>query len=60
MSKINILEPIHNGSGVIYYQGFVNGSYIHFLGYNKLTKREIKVKLLDKYNSMNIEVEYGR
>lgn len=50
MVKIEVLEPINNGNGIIYYAGFVNGLYTHFLGYDELTKKEIKQKLLDKYN----------
>ena len=60
MTKIDILDPICNPNGVIYYSGFVYGEYTHFLGYDKLTKKEIKTKLLDKYNNLhNIKVMEG-
>lgn len=52
MAKIELLEPIHNHSGIIYYAGFVNGVYTHFLGYDKLTKKEQKSKLLDTYKKL--------
>lgn len=60
MAKIDILDPICNPSGVIYYAGFINGEYTHFLSYDKLNKKQIKSKLLDKYNSLhNIKVMGG-
>ena len=48
-AKIDILEPISNGSGTIYYTGFVNGVHTHFIGYDRLTKKELKEKLLRKH-----------
>lgn len=63
MAKIDVLEPIHNGCGTIYYAGFVNGEYVKFLGYDKLSKSEIKSKLLDRYNkehNLEEECQYGR
>ena len=48
-AKIDILEPISNGSGTIYYTGFVNGVHTHFIGYNKLSKRELKEELFKKH-----------
>lgn len=61
MAKIELLEPISNAGGTIYYAGFVNGLYTHFLGYDKLTKKEIKDKLLDKYNKDGyLEEQYER
>lgn len=49
MVKIELLEPTSNLNGIIYYCGFVNGVYIHFLGYDKLKKKEIKENLLKTY-----------
>lgn len=63
MAKIDILEPIHNGCGTIYYAGFVNGEYVKFLADYKLSRSEIKRKLLDRYNKINNleeECQYGR
>ena len=60
MTKIEVLEPICNASGVIYYAGFVNSEYAHFLGYDKLSKREIKENLLSAYERLyNIKVLGG-
>lgn len=53
MAKISILNPIYNMGGTIYYCGFVNGEYTHFLSLDKLSKREIKCKLLEKYSSLH-------
>ena len=53
MAKITILNPIYNISGTIYYAGYVNGEYCHFLSLDKLSKREIKCKLLEKYSSLH-------
>ena len=53
MAKIELLEPINNQCGTIYYAGFVNGSYIGFLGYDILTKKEIKSKLLKRYEEVS-------
>ena len=66
-AKITILEPIYNCSGTIYYAGFVNDIYTHFLGYNKLNKKELKIQLLKKYikdgflvDRIETEEYYGR
>lgn len=49
MAKIEVLEPIDNRAGVFYYAGFVNGIFTKFLGYTKLTTKEIKNKLFRLY-----------
>lgn len=59
MAKFDILEPICNECGTIYYAGFVNGVYTHILSYNKLNTKEIKEKLLAKYRKSQLEEEYG-
>ena len=48
-AKISVLEPICNGVGIFYYAGFVNDTYVHFLGCNKLIKRQIKENLLKTF-----------
>lgn len=48
-AKIEILEPIYSPAGTIYYAGFVNGVYHHFLSLDKMSKREIKSCLLKLY-----------
>lgn len=61
MAKIAITTVIDNGAGTIYCAGFVNGRYIQILGSNTLTKKEIKGRLLDKYNKLyNLEEDYGK
>lgn len=63
MAKIQVSSEIYNKGGTIYYAGWVNNEYVHFLSYNKLSKSEIKSKLLDKYNKEhNLEEEcvYGK
>lgn len=61
MAKITIVDEICNAGGTIYYAGFVNGVYTHFLSYDKLKKSEIKSKLLDKYNKTGyLGGDYGR
>ena len=60
MAKIDIVEPISNMSGTFYYAGFVNGSYISFLGYNILTRKEIKNKLEEIYYDNNRGTERER
>ena len=63
MAKIQISSEIYNNGGTIYYAGWVNDEYVHFLSYDKLSKNEIKSKLLDKYNKEhNLEEEnsYGK
>jgi hypothetical protein len=52
MAKIELLEPVYNNCDTIYYAGFVNGVYTHFLGYDKLSKKEQKSKLLDTYKKL--------
>ena len=60
MAKVELLEPINNQCGTIYYAGFVNGSYTHFLGYDKLKTKEIKEKLLAIYRKNHFsEEEFG-
>lgn len=49
-TKIDLYEPNYNINGVIYYSGIVNGVYTHFLGFDRLNKKQIKTKLLEKYN----------
>ena len=57
MVKIKLLEPTFNSNGTIYYCGFINGVYTHFLGYDKLKKKEIKELLLKTYkNKGHLEV----
>ena len=63
MAKIEVTSEIYNKGGTIYYAGFVNGEYVHFLSLDKLPKGRVKSKLLDKYNKMNnLEEEcvYGK
>ena len=47
--KIDLAEPVFHNNGVIYYSGYVNGVYTHFLTYDKMPKADIKRKLLEKY-----------
>lgn len=63
MAKIQVSSEIYNKGGTIYYAGWVNDEYVHFLSYDKLSKGEIKSKLLKKYNKEhNLEEEncYGK
>lgn len=53
MAKIDILEPIMGDSGMFYCAGWVDDIYTHFLADYKPTKRQIKEKLLEKYNKEN-------
>lgn len=56
MAKIAIITLVDNGAGTIYCAGFVNDRYIQISGSSKLTKKELKTKLLDKYNEKyNVE-----
>ena len=56
MAKIAIITLVDNGAGTIYCAGFVNGKYIQISGSSRLTKKELKSKLLDKYNEKyNVE-----
>ena len=54
-------SEIYNKGGTIYYAGWVNDTYIHFLSLDKLSKGQVKSKLLDKYNKTYKEEElsYG-
>lgn len=56
MAKIDLFEPVYAPSGVICYAGFVNDTYTHFLGYDVLTKKEIKQHLLDRYKETHIQI----
>ena len=63
MAKIQVSSEIYNMGGTIYYAGWVNDTYIHFLSLDKLSKSDIKSKLLDKYNKTNNleeEFSYGK
>ena len=57
MVKIEVLEPVCSPSGVFYCAGYVRGVYMHFLSYDRLSKAEIKNKLLDKYKKENILIK---
>ena len=48
-AKIDLLEPICNSSGTFYYAGFINDIYTHFLSYDRLSKKSVKVKLLKRF-----------
>lgn len=52
--KIDLIEPQYNACGTIYYAGFVNGLWTHFLSLDKLSKREIKQQLLEKFKKEHI------
>lgn len=57
MAKIEVLDPICNSSGAVYYGGFVNGKYAHFMSYNRLTTKQIMQKLIDIYEKhFNIKI----
>ena len=63
MAKIEVSSEIYNKGGTIYYAGWVNDTYVHFLSLDKLSKSEIKNKLLKKYNkehNLDEECQYGR
>lgn len=53
MAKITVSEPIMGQSGMFYCAGFVNDTYVHFLTDTKPTRKELKRKLLNKYNREN-------
>lgn len=57
--KIDVMEPECNECGTIYFAGFVNDEYVHFLGYERLTLREIKNKLVQIYNEEVLNI-FGR
>lgn len=63
MAKIQVSSEIYNKGGTIYYAGWVNDTYVHFLSYDKLSKGQIKSKLLDRYNKINNleeDCQYGK
>ena len=64
MAKIEPLEPIYNKGGTIYYAGWVNDEYVHFLSLDKLSRSDVKSKLLKKYNKEHNkeeeECQYGK
>lgn len=54
--KIKLIEPQFNASGTIYYAGFVNGVWTHFLSLDKLSRQDVKTKLLEKFKKEHILV----
>lgn len=61
MAKTTITTIINNGAGTLYCAGFVNGKYIQILGSSKLTMKELKTRLVNRYNEKyNLEeMSYG-
>ena len=63
MAKIQVSSEIYNNGGTIYYAGWVNDEYVHFLSLDKLSRSDVKSKLLKKYNkehNLEEECQYGR
>lgn len=60
MKRITYIKGTINDCGTITYSGWVvdtkdyTESYTHFISYDKLTRKEIKEKLLEKYYKEHI------